>query len=242
MAQAIHNGCIQLFCIPHAAGSAGMFGSWKENLPDHIQLVPLELAGRGRRFNDPLYPDFEAALHDLHRELLKHRPDQPYALLGHSMGSLLAYELAMRLQEEGGQAPAMLFLGGQKPPHRFSLGPRYSGLSDDELWSILLEGSQTPWDEHQYGDQIRDMYLPILRADLNVCDTYQHIEGRSRYTGPVVIMNGAEDESIQGEQQEWYELVNAPCHTVTFQGGHYFIYEHQDRVISTVIHYLKGVI
>ncbi|MFB5761184.1 thioesterase II family protein [Paenibacillus medicaginis] len=242
MTQTVPNENIQLFCVPHAAGSASMFGSWKESLPSHIQLVPLELAGRGRRFNDALYPDFQAALNDLYSELIKQKLKQPYALLGHSMGSLLAYELAMRLQEEEGQPPALLFLGGQRPPHRFALGPRYAGLSDEELWSILLEGSQTPWDDHQYGEQIRDMYLPILRADLHVCDSYRYIEGRGRYTGPVVVMNGAEDESVQGEQQEWYELVNAPCHTLTFQGGHYFIYEDQERVIAAVIQHLKGVI
>lgn len=241
MIQAVRNPSIQLFCIPHAAGSANMYGDWKQDLPANIQMMPLELAGRGRRFNDELYSDFQTALDDLHKELRQQRSGQPYAILGHSMGSLLAYELAMLAQEEG-QPPAMLFLAGQKPPHRFGDGPRYSGMSDDELWDILLEGSQTPWDEHEHGEQIRDMYLPILRADLGLCDSYSHRKGRGRYRSPVVIMNGASDRSVQADPQEWYELIDAPCHNITFPGGHYFIYEDHERVINTVVHYLKGVI
>ncbi|WP_366296606.1 alpha/beta fold hydrolase [Paenibacillus sp. AN1007] len=234
-----HN--VQLFCIPHAAGSASMYVEWKNRLPKSVELVPLELAGRGRKFNQPLYNDFEEAAADLYNELIQMQSGQPYAIFGHSMGSLLGYELAMRAQENG-HPPHVLFLAGQNPPHHFRGVSRYSAMSDDELWSFLLEGSQTPWDEHEHGQQIREMYLPILKADLRLCDTYHHIKGRKKYGSQLVVMNGAKDSSVVAEEKEWHELVDISCMHEMFPGGHYFVYEDQEHVIETVVHYLKGVI
>ncbi|BFH66556.1 thioesterase [Paenibacillus dendritiformis] len=227
----------KLFCIPHAAGSASLFHHWKELVPASVDLIPLELAGRGKRFAEALYPSFDDALEDLRALMLRYPLDQPYALFGHSMGSLLAYELAWQLQNMGVRPPEALFLAGQLPPNRFPVHHGLHRLPDNELWDLLLELGNGAWDRNDA--EIRDVYLPIFRGDLRVCETYRFRPGRDKLTCRLVIMNGEQDAWVGEELGEWRQLSEKACEFKFFRGGHYFIYEEERQVIDQILQNLK---
>ena len=108
---------IKLFCIPYAGCSASIYSKWKRKLPQDIELIPLEPAGRGRRCDEPLYNNLNEAVDDLYWEAAKvlDRSDE-YILFGHSMGSLLAFELYYKLMEEGFREPLHLYVSGARLP------------------------------------------------------------------------------------------------------------------------------
>ena len=76
---------------------------WKKYINDNIEIVPLELKGRGKRIDQKFSLSMKAVVDDLYQELISYldaESDKPYALFGHSMGSTIVFELAHKLQEE----------------------------------------------------------------------------------------------------------------------------------------------
>lgn len=86
---------LQLFCLPYSGASATLFRRWQPSLPGWIRLLPLELPGRGLRFGEALHTDAASLVAQLAGELHGTLDSaSPYAFFGHSLGGLLAFELA----------------------------------------------------------------------------------------------------------------------------------------------------
>src|SRR5690625_1083296 len=106
---------LTLFCLPYAGGSARIFESWASVLPDAIDVVPLELPGRGLRFRDRPSDRLEPLVADLSDSVLD-TTDGPFALLGYSYGSILGFEVARRLHHVHGRAPQHLVVAAMRGP------------------------------------------------------------------------------------------------------------------------------
>ena len=108
---------IQLFCVPYAGGSARVYRNWRREFPDGTEVIPLEFAGRGSRAKQP-FPDSvpEAAL-ELAETVRERATGAPYVLFGHSMGSLVVFEMAVALRALGMPAPALVVVSARNPPH-----------------------------------------------------------------------------------------------------------------------------
>lgn len=107
---------ITLFCFPYAGGSAVAYNKWKKYNNTNIEIIPIELAGRGKRFGEELYDKIEDAVDDVY-EIVKSNINGPYGLFGHSMGSIIAYELARKINNSNLPNPEYIFVSGRKPPH-----------------------------------------------------------------------------------------------------------------------------
>ncbi|MFS2126939.1 thioesterase II family protein, partial [Pseudomonas sp. Pseusp97] len=106
---------LRLFCLPYSGASAMVYARWKRQLPGWIDVCPVELPGRGRRFAESLHTDLRALASQLADEIAA-RLDQPYALFGHSLGGLLAFELAHALRDRGLPMPQALFASAAPAP------------------------------------------------------------------------------------------------------------------------------
>ncbi len=98
-----------LYCVPHAGSSALNFYQWKLHMIDNIEIVPLELAGRGAKSDQDLYRDFDEAVDDLVEDIVNYQSDEEYALFGHSLGCWLVYHVYFRLMKKGMKPPVHLF-------------------------------------------------------------------------------------------------------------------------------------
>jgi surfactin synthase thioesterase subunit len=154
----------------------------------------------------------------------------PFALFGHSMGALLAYELAHALD----QPPVHLFVSGQQAPHRPApAGPAVHTLADEDLVEHVAELSGTPREVLAHPGML-DYLLPILRADFGVCETYEHTP-RPPLTVPITALGGVDDEILAGGGlAAWGELTTSDTVVRHFAGGHFYLHEHLDDVIATV--------
>ncbi|WP_163029419.1 thioesterase II family protein, partial [Pseudomonas viridiflava] len=99
---------MKLFCLPYSGASAMFYSPWRRTLPDWLNVRPLELPGRGMRMAEPLQTDIVQLADQLADEIAAEL-DTPYALFGHSLGGLLAFELAHALRVRGLPAPLALF-------------------------------------------------------------------------------------------------------------------------------------
>lgn len=209
---------MRLFCFPFAGGSASVYRAWSTGLPSDIEVCPIQLPGRGDRFAESAFHrirDLVPVLID-GLELLF---DLPFVFYGHSMGSLIAFELAHELRARGGPLPLALFPAAHqapKVPHERAI----SELSDSELLAYVEEKSNTV-QLHQYPELLK-IILPTLRCDLSLCDTYI-CGATSKLTCQITAFAGQDDRLSRAALESWGDETEGPFDIEMLPGGHFFL-------------------
>ena len=231
-------GRVRLLCLPHAGAGEAVYMPWRSGLPAWVDLVPVALPGRGRRLAEAPLAHCGALTELLYAELQPHLSG-PYALFGHSMGALLAYELAHRARQFGGRAPCSLFVSGSASPTRRAADPAWSG-SDDEIWSVVRELDGTA-DELLQDAEWRSLVLPALRADLQLCARYQ-ARARPPLDCPVFVLTGRSDPATRdaGAVAAWCRESQRGGELRCFPGDHFFVHDQRRPVISFITDKLRS--
>ncbi|OKP87474.1 hypothetical protein A3842_06340 [Paenibacillus sp. P3E] len=234
---------MKLFCIPYAGGSATYYLKWRRHLDQDIKLIPLELSGRGERFGEPLYQNFQEAVEDLYIRLLRELDTrEPYAIFGHSMGALLAFELYQKLQFNKKFLPRHMFFSGKEAPHInlfLSRREEIHLLPDDRFLEKLKEYNGVTEDFLDSRELI-EMFLPVIRADFRMVETYSFIPVRNKMNCPITVLQGRRDYMTDEEVQAWEMHTTGTCVVVPFEGAHFFINEHLSQVIHIIHSSVKG--
>ena len=153
---------LQLFCLPYSGASAMVYARWRRALPEWLQVCPLELPGRGMRMDEPLQRDIKALAAQLADEISRDL-NGPYALFGHSLGGLLAFELAHALSVRNVPTPLALFASGTAGPARRDVREYAIEKTDEQLIARLreLQGTAEEALAAQLADEIsRDLVGP----------------------------------------------------------------------------------
>ncbi|BAP43366.1 thioesterase [Pseudomonas sp. StFLB209] len=221
---------VQLFCLPYSGASAMVYSRWRRKLPEWLSVQPVELPGRGARLGEPLQTDMQALARQLVKELIP-RINGPYALFGHSLGALLAFEMAHALREFGAPEPVSLFASGTAAPsQRDDYAKGFADpKTDDELKTELRELNGTP-QEVLDNDELMALTLPILRADFRLCGIYEYRQ-RPRLSCPVHVLGGKEDKATQEQLIAWQLESSANFSLEMLPGKHFFIREQEAKVL-----------
>ncbi|MNO87016.1 Linear gramicidin dehydrogenase LgrE [compost metagenome] len=183
---------------------------------------------------ESLHTDMQALARQLASEQ-RLAANAPYALLGHSLGALLAFELAHELQALGCPPPLALFACGTAAPTRRE---DYDGKnwrepkSDAELISELRELQGTP-EEVLANAELMSLTLPTLRADFLLCGTYAYRQ-RPALQCPLHVLGGAQDRASDEQLQAWRQETQGEFSLQMFPGGHFFIHEQEDHVLGAL--------
>ena len=225
---------MKLFCLPNAGGSANMtYMPWKRHLPSTVSVIPIEPAGHGPRMIEPLVDTMEEVMADLYAQVRPHLDGTPYAIFGHSMGSLLTYELSHKLIEAGHQAPVSLFVSGRKPPHHPSVKVGYN-LPREGLKQFITELGGTSADILN-NDTFFDMVEPLIRADLTLVDTYEYREKNRVLDCPIVVLNGLSDPLTTVEHmEEWKHYTTGEFAIHHYEGGHFFLHNDVEDICAKI--------
>lgn len=208
----------RLLCLPHAGGSAVMFYPWRSRFAGLARVTPVELPGHGRRRTEPLVRDMGELVTQLACELAA-AADSPYVLYGHSFGALVAFELAHRLAESAAGAPLALVVSGRNGP---SVPHPRAALHDAPTGELLrgLRTLQGTLPAVEQNPELLEIFLPPLRADLKMAETYRRPE-LPRLSCPVQVVAGdldplVDDAGLAGWQRETV----AACPVERVRGGH----------------------
>jgi surfactin synthase thioesterase subunit len=158
--------------------------------------------------------------------------DRPFAIFGHSMGALLAFEWARRLEGERGIQPLHVFVSGRRAPDRPHTGPLLAPLPDTEFLQVLADVYHGLPDELLKEKDLMDVMLPVLRADLAVVESYSFAPGHALMSA-VTAFAGADDDTVSYDQLlGWARHTTGSFKAGLFPGGHFFSPEHMLESIA----------
>ncbi|AHA16190.2 thioesterase [Pseudomonas aeruginosa] len=210
------------------------YSRWRRKLPAWLAVRPVELPGRGARMAEPLQTDLASLAQQLARELHDEVRQGPYAMLGHSLGALLACEVLYALRELGCPTPLGFFACGTAAPSRRAEYDRgfAEPKSDAELIADLRDLQGTP--EEVLGNrELMSLTLPILRADFLLCGSYRH-QRRPPLACPIRTLGGREDKASEEQLLAWAEETRSGFELELFDGGHFFIHQREAEVLAVV--------
>jgi surfactin synthase thioesterase subunit len=218
---------IDLICFPYAGSGASIFYSWVNYLNPKINIYGFQAPGKEDRISENLIEDLNILIHNTVQEL-KQIIKKPFVLFGHSMGSVLAFEIAKKLEAEK-LAPKLVILSGRPPP-KFGLRMNpISHLADSELIAELrkLEGTDSCILENA---ELMELLLPIIRADFRISEAYKS-SSNSKISSPLIAIGSVNDPWIdEAEFLEWKDYSKNTTKIQFFPGGHFYIREHIDML------------
>lgn len=225
---------VKLFCIPYAGGSAQMYHSWMGHVHPAIELCPVELSGRGQRFNDPLYNNFDELIDDVFQQIETNIQETPYAFFGHSLGALIAFELVHKIKDNKLPLPKHVFYSGKSAPNLENKRKMIYHLLEPAQFKeelMKLGGTSRVVFENK---ELEELFLPIIKNDFKLAETYQFKEGRSLYGGEITVFLGKEDELTAEQCHQWSNCTSGTCKLIYVNGGHFFI-NHQAATILNIV-------
>jgi medium-chain acyl-[acyl-carrier-protein] hydrolase len=197
-----------------------------------IPVYGIELPGHGVRLREPAPTGMAELLCEL-APIVEEIARQPGVLFGHSMGALIAFEVARTLAAGPGADPVLLVVSGCQPPRRRADLPHRRGLPDDELIAELVRLGSPP--EPLADPDIRRIALPILRADLTLVETFVH-QLEPPLQVPLLVLAGTDDpEAPPGDAGYWSEETTGGCTAVTVEGDHFFAHSRPHAVAAALM-------
>ena len=229
---------VQLVCFPHAGGSASYFHPVSARFAPDVDVVSLQYPGRQDRRREPCV-DTIARLADLVTNELADLSDKPTVFFGHSMGAVLAFETAWRLEQRGARAPGAVLASGRRGPSTVR-DERIHERDDDGVLDEVRELNRL--DMTVIGDdEILRMALPAIRADYRAIETYACPVGR-RVRCPVTVLIGDQDPKVTAaEAENWGEHTEGGFRLEVFPGGHFFLARHQSAVNGEILRELRAL-
>jgi medium-chain acyl-[acyl-carrier-protein] hydrolase len=223
---------IRLFCFSYAGGSAASYAPWQALFGPEVEVCGIQLPGRGARMVEAPYTDLSLMVKDL-AALIVAQKSMPFAFFGHSLGGLVAFELARYCQLHHLPMPLQLFASGCSAPQFRNPSKNLHLLSDDDLIGTLKDYNGTP-PEILAHRELMELVLPVIRADFGLAETYQYRPG-ALLNIPVTVLAGKRDERNAAEQVEgWAKETSAPCQVNWFEGDHFFINGERAEVVALV--------
>ncbi|MFF7803069.1 thioesterase II family protein [Streptomyces olivaceus] len=232
-------GQVHLVCFPFAGGSAGYFRSLANSLEPDVSVLGVQYPGRQDRRHEPLIEDIGRLADEICEELVPWGTE-PLAFFGHSMGSVVAFEVARRLQRDNRRTPLALFASGRRAPSCRRAEDFHAADDESIIANLRSLGGTDPalLDD----DEMRRMILPVVRADYRAVETYRAPTTETRLNVPITAITGDRDPSVSLEEaRAWRGHAAGSFELKVLTGGHFFIDEHVAEVADCVRRVLLGL-
>lgn len=222
---------IRLFCFTYAGASVQAFINWNTYVPDFIEVIGFELPGHGRRLVEsaPCRTSQEAAKYIA--DTLEPVLDRPYALFGHCLGAVLAYEATRILKDRGVRQPIHLLASGARGPHCGIPIGNVKHMNDDQfidhfnrVYGASMDILRSP--------QLGPLVLPVVKADAYMTQEYCYSPG-APVDYDITAIAGEKDPDITTEQmQAWRQHTIGKVTCQFYPGNHFFFLDHGREVLA----------
>jgi medium-chain acyl-[acyl-carrier-protein] hydrolase len=222
----------RLLCFPYAGGGASVFRQWAALAPSSVTPIPVHLPGRENRWNERPYVDLAVLVQEL-AAVLKDFLRRPFALFGHSMGAFIVFELARELRRMKYPAPRRLFISGCRAPHIPDPDPPLFALPKPEFLRQLTKLNGVP-SEVLANEEFIEWIAPTLRADFQMCDTYEY-RADEPFDFPISVFGGSEDRKTRpAHLSSWRAHTRSDFVERFLPGDHFFMMHSQDVMLQAI--------
>jgi len=221
---------VRLVCLPYAGAGASVFRPWQARLGESIEVLAVQAPGREGRLREQPFTTMDALVAAVHEALSPRIDDRPFALFGHSLGALVAWELTRSLVLAGGPLPVHLFVGGARAPLCLPPAKTLYDLPRAELLAELGRLNGTP-PEVLGNDEVMDLFLPMIRADFTITDRYQRADAEALPV-PLTLFTGQDDPQVpEHKLAAWEAFGPAGFARHDFPGDHFFLHSEEQRLL-----------
>lgn len=223
----------RLFCFPPAGGGASFFRTWLNKFPDNIGVFPIQIPGRENRIAESAITQLDHLITLLAHAIIPYIQDFPFAFFGHSMGALIAFELARELRKNYRLLPLHLFISSHNAPQYQDQSSHIHNLSDSEFLESVRKLNGIPPDILRDPELI-DLLLPIFRADFTLCESYEYATAPPLECS-ISAFGGLKDPEISYEGlYAWQEQTSVEFNINWYSGNHFFLQDHSDTLLETI--------
>lgn len=221
---------IRLFAFPYGGGGPSIFAQWPRWLPREIEVCAVQMPGRDARLGEAPLTRWSEAIPQLVAALTPWM-DRPYALFGHSLGAVLAFEVAHALPASARSRLLHLFVSGRRAPHLPADETLALDLPDHVIVEELKRLAGTPGEILESAEMM-EVYLPLLRADFTLSETYAY-QARGPLRVPLSAYGGATDAEVpSADVAAWRHHTAAAFRQRTFAGGHFFLNDQRSALVA----------
>lgn len=220
---------MRLLCLPYAGAGASAYARWSEHCPPGLELWFGLLPGREDRITESHATNI-ADLADLFAAALMNLDERPFAIFGHSLGSLISFELVRSLRRIGGRAPIHLFVSGMVAPQ---LQVSEQPLDDASVLDEVRMLGGTP-DALLAEPELMEIMLPVLRADFNLVRSYGYY-AEEPLPVPITSLGGLQDPYTTDDGLlAWQLQTRASFASRRWPGGHFYLHDFTSEVVRTI--------
>lgn len=216
----------QLICFPFAGGYSASFRPLHTYLQGECEMLAAEPPGHGTNQMSAV-EDFEQLV-SLYKQELNLHPDRPFVLFGHSMGGMVAFRLAQKLEREG-IYPQAVIISAIQPPHVER--KKVSHLDDEKFLAHIIELGGMP-QELVENKEVMSFFLPSFRSDYRALESFRPSDSHM-IQSPVHIFNGRKDKKCIKDADGWKKWGDNPVFH-EFSDGHMFILSETEKVAERI--------
>ncbi|MGW6932271.1 thioesterase II family protein [Lentzea sp. NPDC054927] len=213
-------------CFPHAGGAASWYQPFARHFEGRAELVAVQYPGRQDRRTEPLDYDIRSLADQIAPLLAPLSEDRPLHLFGHSMGAMIAFEVALRTE------PDHLFVSGRRAPH-IVRDDRVHQKDDAGLIAEVRRLAGTNARVFDDEELVR-MVLPAIRADYRAAETYRYRPGPALSCPLTALTGDADPKASVAEVEQWRERTAGDFTLRVFSGGHFFLNDNRSAVAAVV--------
>ncbi len=215
---------MKLICFTYAGGNSTFYDQLKNELLPNVELIAAEYSGHGTRHRSPFYSDFDELANDMLVQIKESIvANEPYAIMGYSMGSISAVEVLKKLIDEKMPLPVHVFLAAHEP-HTKAVYADYNKSDIDEfVKERTIKFGGVP-DKLIDNKSFWRMYLPIYRADYSIIGKYKFEKLKLKSDIPATVFYSESDTSYE-DMKNWNKYFEN-IDLLEYTGNHFFINEH----------------
>jgi len=221
------------FFFPYAGGGPAAFSKWIADLPHELEGWVAHYPGRGSRHREPPIRDLASLAASL-SQAIQPLLDRPFFFFGHSLGALVAFELARLLRHNNLHQPKILFVSACGAPHLPDPHPVIHALPDTEFLEAVKGFNGLPSEFLDLPEALQ-LLLPTLRADLEAMESFHYAEEEHPLSSPIVVFGGLDDPRVSRERLEgWSSHTNSGFKSHYFPGDHFFLNTARESIIASI--------